>query len=290
MRTLDVQIGGAEANVAAAAARLGLRAAWISALPANPWGERVRRELTGHGVDCSHVRMVPGGRLAVYFLEYGAAPRPIRVLYDRRHSAFAQLTADDIDWTPVRQARVVHLTGITPALGPASRAIAERALEEASTLSFDLNYRATLWTVDEARAFAAQALPRARYVFLGLDEARTVLRADGSPEQVIEAIARQAPGATVTLLMGEEGSLTRDKDQLVRPRRRPRVEVVDPVGAGDAFVAGFLWAALRGRDLQEIVDTATVVAALKCSIWGDIALIGPEDVEDALAGGPRVRR
>src|SRR2546422_6569800 len=77
-RALDVQIGGAEANVAAACARLGLRTAWISALPDNPWGERVRRELVGHGIDCAYVRMLPGTRLGLYFLEYGVAPRRTR--------------------------------------------------------------------------------------------------------------------------------------------------------------------------------------------------------------------
>jgi 2-dehydro-3-deoxygluconokinase len=65
---------------------------------------------------------------------------------------------------------------------------------------------------------------------------------------------------------------------------------VDPIGAGDAYVAGFLWATLRGCGLEETVDTATTVAALKCSIWGDIALVSPQDVAEALAGGPRVRR
>src|ERR1044071_7292447 len=99
-RQLDVQIGGAEANVAAAGARVGLCPAWISALPAREWGERVRRELRGHGVDCSYVRMVDGARLGLYFLEYGVAPRPIRVLYDRRDSAFARLVPGDVDWEP----------------------------------------------------------------------------------------------------------------------------------------------------------------------------------------------
>src|SRR5919108_4788260 len=80
VRQLDVQVGGAEANVAAACARLGLRTAWISALPANAWGERIRRELTGHGVDCSPVCLMDDARVGLYFLEFGAAPRPIRVL------------------------------------------------------------------------------------------------------------------------------------------------------------------------------------------------------------------
>src|SRR6267378_8170906 len=145
-RQLDLQVGGAEANVAAACARLGLSAAWISALPANPWGERILRELAGHGVDCGHVRMTEGARVGVYFLEYGVAPRPVRVLYDRRESAFARLTAAQVDWEPVRRARLVHLTGVTPALGASARGLVERALHEAATVSFDVNYRATLWS------------------------------------------------------------------------------------------------------------------------------------------------
>ncbi len=289
-RALDLQVGGAEANVAAAAARLGLRTAWISALPANPWGERVRRELTAHGVDCGPVRMVEGARVGVYFVEYGASPRPIQVVYDRRDSAFARLRLDEVDWAPVREARLVHLTGITPALGTAPRALADRVLREAPALSFDVNYRATLWPPREARAFAEQAMAAARFAFVGRDEARIVFGLDGEPERVVEALSKVAPKATVTLLLGDDGSVTRDGDRLVEPGRRPAVQVVDPIGAGDAFVAGFLWAALRGADLQEIVDTATAVAALKCSVWGDIALVSPRDVEQVLAGGPGVRR
>jgi len=289
-RTLDVQIGGAEANVAAACARLGMKAAWISALPANPWGDRVRRELAGHGVDCSYVRMVDGARLGVYFLEYGAPPRPIHVLYDRRDSAFARLGPDEVDWAPMRQARVVHLTGITPALGPAARALSERAFREAAAVSFDVNYRAALWTPAEARAFAESVLPTVRFFFVGREEASSIFALEGEPVRVIEGLARLAPKATVTLLRGHEGSLTLDGGRLARPGRTPPVQVVDPIGAGDAYVAGFLWAALRGCDLQETVDTASTVAALKCSIWGDIALISPRDVQEALAGGPSVRR
>src|SRR2546421_8686505 len=128
---LDLQLGGAEANVAAAAARLGARVAWISAVPDNAWGDRVLRELCGHGIECDGVLRVEGTRLGLYFMEYGAPPRPIRVLYDRRDSAFARLRPEQVDWEPVRRARIVHLSGITPALGAAPRALFERALSEA---------------------------------------------------------------------------------------------------------------------------------------------------------------
>jgi len=289
-RQLDVLIGGAEANVAAACARLGLRAAWVSALPANPWGERVRRELSAHGVDCTHVRMTDGARVGVYFLEHGVAPRPTRVLYDRRDSAFARLTPAEVEWAPFRQARLVHLSGVTPALGASARALVERAVEEAATVSYDVNYRVALWSPVEARAFAAGLLPRVRYLFVGAAEARTVFDITGTPEHILETLGRLAPQATVVLLQGEDGSMVLDGGRICCPRIKPATRMVDPIGAGDAYVAGFLWATLNGRGAQEAADAGAAVGALKCSTWGDIALVSPQDVADLLAGGPDVRR
>jgi 2-dehydro-3-deoxygluconokinase len=289
-RQLDVQIGGAEANVAAAAARLGLRVAWISALPTNEWGDRVRRELVGHGIDCGMVRSIDGARMGLYFLEYGVPPRPIRVLYDRRESAFARLGPADVDWALVKRARVVHVSGITPALGAPSRALVERAVAEASELSFDLNYRATLWSPADARVFAETVLPRARYVFIGAEEARTVFGLDGPPGSVLAALARRAPRASIALMQGADGCTVLDDGRLLRPRRRFEVQVVDPIGAGDAYVGGFLWATLSGRPVEDAIDVGQAVAAIKCSTWGDIALVSPRDVEDLLAGGPPERR
>jgi 2-dehydro-3-deoxygluconokinase len=290
VRQLDVQVGGAEANVAAACARLGLRAAWVSALPTNAWGERIRRELGGHGVDCTAVRMVDGARVGVYFLEFGVPPRPIRVLYDRRDSAFARLTSEAIDWEIVRRARLVHVTGITPALGPGPRQIVERVFREAAAVSFDLNYRATLWSPAEARGFVESVLPAARHVFMGEAEARTVFGLNGPVEASLETLARLAPKATIALLQGQEGSTALVDGRTWRPTRTHTVQVVDPVGAGDAYVAGFLWATLGGRGPQEAVDAGAAVAALKCSTWGDVALIDARDVADLLAGGADIRR
>src|SRR5207249_2089529 len=158
----------------------------------------------------------------------------------------------------------------------------------AAVVSFDVNYRAALWSPAEARAFAETVLPVARHVFLGQSEAETVFGLSGGPEATVEAIARLAPKATVAVLQGEAGSLVLDGGRLWRPSRRHAVQVVDPIGAGDAFVAGFLWATLGNRGAQAAVDAGTAVAALKCATWGDIALIDARDVEDLLAGGPDV--
>src|SRR5438094_637500 len=112
----------------------------------------------------------------------------------------------------------------------------------------------------------------------------------GAEANVAAACARLGPKAPIALLEGEAGSVVLEGGRLWRPSRRYQVQVVDPVGAGDAFVAGFLWKTLTGHGVQEAVDAGAAVAALKCATWGDIALVDARDVEDLLAGGPDVRR
>jgi 2-dehydro-3-deoxygluconokinase len=220
----------------------------------------------------------------------------VRVLYDRVGSAFAGLTPDEVDWGLVRGARLLHLTGITPALGDGPREVVRRAVREAAgagvPVSLDVNYRSRLWGPAEARAFLVEVLPAARYVFVGSDDAGTVFGLSGAPEAVLAGLRGMAPGAVIALTLGEAGSAVLADGAVVRPSRLYAVpQVVDPVGAGDAFAAGFLWAALTGRSVQQAVDAATALAALKCTIWGDIALVTREELEDLLAApGSEIRR
>jgi 2-dehydro-3-deoxygluconokinase len=286
--SLDVQIGGAEANVAAACARLGLRTALISAVPAgHAWGDRTVREMTGHGVDCSGVLRRPGSRLGLYFLEYGAAPRPVRVLYDRRDSALSRLVPEEVDWGLVRRARMVHLSGITAALGPSLRDVLRRACDEAEgagvTISLDVNYRSRLWSAKEARAFLLEIFPRLHYLFIGADDAATVFDLVGSPDETLGALRALAPRATAALTLGEAGSAVRAGEVTVRPSKLYDVTVVDRLGAGDAYAAGFLWATLEGRPAQEAVDAGTALAALKCTIWGDVPVVTRLELEELMA-------
>ncbi len=286
--SLEVQIGGAEANVAAACARLGLRTALISALPADQaWGDRTVREMMGHGVDCAGVLRRPGARMGLYFLEYGAAPRPVRVLYDRKDSALSRLLPDEVDWGLVRGARLVHLSGVTAALGDNLRDVIRRALDEASAagvpVSFDVNYRSRLWSAKEARDFLVEILPRLRYLFIGSDDAETVFELTGAPAEVLDGLRALAPGAAIALTLGEAGSVVSVDGAVLRPSRRYTVSVVDRLGAGDAYAAGFLWSVLVGRTLQQAVDAATALAALKCTIWGDVPLVTRAELDELLA-------
>src|SRR5438552_1776689 len=279
---------GPRANVAAACSRLGLRTAFISALPAeHAWGDRTVRELAGHGVDCAGVLRRPGSRMGLYFLEYGAPPRPVRVLYDRRDSAMSQLVPEEVDWALVGEARLVHLSGITPALGDNLRAVVRRACREAQAagvpVSFDVNYRSRLWSAKEARDFLTEVLPRVRYLFIGADDAETVFDLSGAPERILSALAALVPAATIALTLGEAGSAVLDGGAVLRPSRLYTVTTVDRVGAGDAYAAGFLSRVLQGCSIQEAVDAATALAALKCTIRGAIALVRPSELDELMA-------
>jgi len=225
--------------------------------------------------------------MGVYFLEYGVAPRPVRVLYDRRESALSRLTADEVDWSRLRGARILHLSGITPALGDNLKGVLRRAVDEADRatvpVSFDVNYRSRLWSPAEAREFLMEVLPRARYLFIGSDDAETVFGLVGAPVSVLNDLAKLAPRAAIALTMGEAGSAVQVDGAVVRPSKLYQVSVVDRVGAGDAYAAGFLWATLEGRSPQDAVDAAAALAALKCTVWGDVPLVTRQELTELLA-------
>ena len=181
----------------------------------------------------------------------------------------------------------MHLSGITPALGDNLRAVVTRAFREAQAagvpVSFDVNYRSRLWSAKEAREFLSGVLPGVHQLFIGSDDAETVFELSGAPEKVLGGLARLAPEATIALTLGEAGSAVLASGAVLRPSRLYRVTTVDRVGAGDAYAAGFLWRVLQGRSVQDAVDAATALAALKCTIWGDIALVRPPEVEELIA-------
>jgi 2-dehydro-3-deoxygluconokinase len=217
------------------------------------------------------------------------------VLYDRQGSAFASLREDEVDWTVVRQSRIVHLGGITPALGAGPRRLVERALDEAEAggalVSFDVNYRSALWSAEEAGRGLRPLVERAGLLFVGLADARQLFGVAEDPAQAIEALRRLVPRATIALTLGDQGSLVL-AERLHRPSRLFPLEVVaDRLGAGDAFAAGFLHGLLRRGDVQYAQDAGTALAALKCTMWGDVALVRPGELEELMTRlDPRIRR
>ncbi len=287
---LDVHVAGAESNVAIALCRLGTTAGWVSRLVDNPLGRRIVHELRAHGVDVSRVLWTSEGRVGTYFLEQGIPPRPPRIIYDRTNSAMALLDPNEIDWAYVRSAKLVHLTGITPALSPTCRTATVRAIEEArrgkAAVCFDINYRAKLWGPDEARAAIAPLLKQVDILISTAEDAKLLISSDGAAEDLAEALARRFGPQTV--IVTDSGRCAAAQDGRVVAKEGYPVESVDRVGAGDAFAAGFIHGYLTDG-LERGLEYAVAVGALKHTYRGDVVWVSKDDLNDLLSGSPRWR-
>lgn len=285
--TLDVTIGGAESNVSVALARLGRKVAWLSALPDNLLGTRIANELRGHGVDTSHVIWRHGERAGLYFMETGSRPRPTRVTYDRAGSAVANLRPGAIDAGIVRRARALHLTGITPALSSGCAAICQQLASAASAANvpvvLDVNYRSLLWPAEDACRGLAPLCHQATILLCGASDAQTIWGLSGEPAEVARGLLQRSSAELVVVTLGEEGvcAVTRGGDVFAQPS--VEVDIVDPVGAGDAFAAGFLHVWLDDRsDIAAALRSGVALAALSMTIPGDLAIITPADLASTL--------
>jgi 2-dehydro-3-deoxygluconokinase len=283
-RLFEVGIGGTELNVACLLARLGRRAAWVSRLPEGPLGRIVEGEARRHGVDTRFIRWIPDARLGLMFFEPGPAPRNARVIYDRKQSAASELGFEDAPWEAlIAGSARIHLSGITPALGPSCRAlvgrIAQLAAAAGKPVSYDLNYRATLQTTAEARAMLAAVAPHLELFVVAERDAQTVLGFTEAAEPLAAAIASRygMPLVALTRPPGSEpGDLLWARGRVHYAPRYP-VEVVDRIGAGDSFVGGLIHGLLDG-DFDLAIRLAAYAAAIGLATPGDINYFGPEDL------------
>lgn len=291
--TLDCRVGGSESNTAIALARLGRRVAWWSKLAANPLGRRIEAQIARWGVDTSHILWTETGRVGIYFIEFGAPPRPHQVYYDRADSAASTLAPDEVDWTHLEGARHLHLTGITAALSATCATTVARAVQEARarglTVSLDVNYRSRLWTPEQARETITPLLADVDILFCPTADAQTVFRLDGTPEQVARGLRTAYSLPTVIVTAGGEGAVAVQGDQALFADAIPSVEV-DRVGAGDAFDAGVLHGFLDGN-LEKGLRYGVAMAALKRTMPGDELLTTREEIETVMNGaGANIRR
>jgi 2-dehydro-3-deoxygluconokinase len=301
---LEVAAGGAEANVARALAGFGLTSSMVTTLPDGPLGDACVAELRSHGVDTSHVLRRPG-RMGLYFLTRGALMRPPRVTYDRAGSAFAVAGREGYDWTALLEgAGWLHLSGITPALSEAAARAVDDALDAAETLgvaiSFDCNFRPSLWRGREAEAVGAirSIARRATLLFAGVHDVRMlygedfsslpassgfalaakVLFGDSSSLRHVATTARTAHSVEHHELTG----LLADCDDTATSRVFQLNGIVDRIGSGDAYAAGLLYALHEGLELEQTVEFAAAACALKHGVPGDCSVVPAEEVWDVV--------
>lgn len=239
-------IGGAESNVAAHVASLGRPAAWVSALGDDVLGHRVHRTVTGQGVDTRWVSFDRDARTGVYFKDPGHG-----VHYYRAGSAASRMSPASIAHVPLEDAEIVHISGITPALSPSCAAMIDAVIHRVTaagrgSLSFDANHRAALWEASVAAPVLLALANRADIVFVGLDEAQT-LWACRTPEDV------RALVWSPTHLIVKDGDVGATEFSDAGAVFVPAIptQVVEAVGAGDAFAAGWLAAKLASALPEE---------------------------------------
>ena len=239
--------GGSESNVAIGLERLGVHAGWIGKLPDNALGRKVVNGIRAYGVDTSACVWTARGRVGTFFVEWGAHPRPLKTIYDRAGSAAATLVADDLDWDYIERAGWLHLTGITPALSATCRRstleIVRRARARDCTISFDVNYRALLWSPDEARAAWGEILPHVDLLIATEADAALLLDRACPRDEALRRLYEAYTPDAVVLTCGAEGSVAYDGRACYRAPGH-EVQAVNRLGAGDAYDAGLIYGTL----------------------------------------------
>lgn len=267
-REVRLLIGGAESNVAIHAAQLGIPTAWVSAVGDDALGVRVLDEVASHGVDVGWVAKDADAPTGVYFKDPGRG-----VLYYRRGSAASAMTPDSLADVPIEHADVVHVSGITPALSDSCAALVDAVVDRvaagAGTLSFDVNHRPALWQPGAASPALLALARRADLVFVGLDEAE---RLWGTADA--DAVRSLLPEPALLVVKDADIGATeyerRDGADVRTFAPAIKTEVVEAVGAGDAFAAGYLSAHLNGAAADERLLAGHRRAHLVLQSTGDL--------------------
>lgn len=264
-------VAGAESNVAIGVRRLGFKSGWISRVGNDEFGKYVLSFIRGQGVDVSQVKVDAEAPTGVFFKErrgFGLE----RVYYYRQGSAASKLGPEDLDPDYIGRARILHLTGITPALSDSCREATLKAVEIARRAGvkviLDPNLRLKLWSAEEARQFLLPLLDQVDAVLPNQEEAKLLTGCD-EVEEACRDLARRGCGLVV-VKVGAKGALlyVNGEVELVPGYRVP--QVVDTVGAGDAFAAGFIAGLLAGLDPVAAVRQGNLLGALAVGVEGDI--------------------
>ncbi|MEO5318991.1 sugar kinase [Arthrobacter sp. CC3] len=266
--TMSLGIGGSESNVAIGLQRLGVQSVWCGRVGADSLGQLVEREIRAEGVDV-RAAVDPTAPTGLMVKER-RTPVTQRVSYYRAGSAGSRIAPADVDELLIAQAALLHVSGITPALSRQAETTISYAIAAARAagvpVSFDLNFRSNLWSRDGAAGAYRNIIPLADIVFAGDDEAAIAV-GTGEPEDLARRLADLGPGQAI-IKLGAEGALALIDGQVFR-QEAVSVEAVDTVGAGDAFVAGYLAEYVSGRGPEERLRTAAATGAFACLVPGD---------------------
>jgi 2-dehydro-3-deoxygluconokinase len=285
-RRFTRMVAGAELNAAVGLARLGHDCAFAGRVGDDAFGADVRAVLAAEGIDARALLVDPQAPTGVLIRDQ-SADRPVNVLYYRTGSAGSRLGPDDVPAERIAQARLLHVTGVTPALGRSPRAAVQRALDVAADagvpVSFDPNFRRRLWPADEAADVLRPLARRAQIVLAGSDEARRLSGRDDLED--VAAWFFEGGAELVALKCGADGAWVSDGSTGLHVASVHIHLPWDTIGAGDAFDAGFLSGWLRGEGIERCARQGVAAGAACVMAAGDLdGLPTPAVLETLMSG------
>ncbi|MBU3184937.1 sugar kinase [Clostridium estertheticum] len=271
VQNFNKSIAGAESNVSIALAKLGHKVGWFSKLGDDEFGRYIQSTIRGEGVDVSRVIFEPGKNTGILFKERFMHSNP-NVYYYRKGSAASDLKAEELDESYIKDAKILHITGITPALSESCRKTLFKAIEVAKAnkvlVSFDPNIRLKLWTKEEAIPVMIEIAKLSDIIFPGIDEGEMLLGFT-KPNDIADSFIKMGC-SVVAVKLGEEGCYIADKDRGLYVNAYKLENPQDTVGAGDGFAAGFLSGMLKKLNLKECGEYANGVGAMAVLVKGDM--------------------
>lgn len=288
--------GGSEFNVASGAANLGIRAAIVTKLPKNKIGHFISRRIRYGNVSDDYVVWDNSDekRLGIYYYESGVFPRKSAVVYDRALSSVCTLDKTEIPDDIYSKTRMFHISSISLALGDRLRDTAinmiKKMKENNVAISFDVNYRAALWSEDEAREVIKSILPMVDILFVSEETSRRMMQKTGTLDEIMKSYADEFGCKIVASTRREVVSPTKHNfgsriyydGKFYEEPHYKNIEVIDRVGSGDAYVAGVLYGVLTGASVEDSMSYGNALSAIKNTVSGDMSISSIDEVNSII--------
>lgn len=284
--SMQISVGGSEANVAVALARSGHKVAWLSRLPSSFIGQRIANEIRMHGVDISNLTWSDDGRAGLYFVELSGSPRGVSVLYDRQGSAASQMSLSNMNLSIIKSSKLFHLSGITPALSSSCLQLCREAIKVARSagvpITFDVNYRSALWSKGSAMKEISYLASLSTIVVCTAGDASDLFGFEIGDDDLAQKVSTHLSVSKVIITQGSSG-VRWILDGSAGSTKASTAETVDRVGAGDSFMAGVIAGYLAG-DVIDGIRRGQAMAGLKRGIFGDHLVVSESEILNAMSG------
>lgn len=288
--------GGSELNVVSGAAMLGIRSAIITKLPENKMGHFIRNKIRYGNVSDDYIIYdhSPEKRLGIYYYESGAYPRKSSVIYDRANSSVCSLSLSDLPSDIYGKTKIFHVSSITMALSPSLKEttleLIKRFKAEGAYISFDVNYRASLWSEEEAHAVVESIFPYVDFLFVSEETSRRMLQRTGTLEEIMQGYANDYGCTLIATTRREVISPTHHnfnskmlfKGKFYEENPYNNIEVIDRIGSGDAYLAGVLYGLVKYGTPERAIEIGNALSAVKNTVPGDMSASSIEEIESVI--------